>query len=219
MIAPEAPGCVSLFAAPPPGLHWGAADFPDGARSVQDEAEKDQRWSRLMAAAQDGDRAAYERLLREIVPYIRAIAFSRHRTPDRVEEVVQDVLLSLHRVRHTYDPARPFRHWLAMIARRRSIDALRRRGRAEAFEIADDTAYETFPDPGANRVAEMHAATEGLSEAIAGLTEPQREAIELLKLRELSLAEASAVSGRSVAALKVNVHRAIKSLRKRLQGG
>jgi RNA polymerase sigma-70 factor (ECF subfamily) len=171
-----------------------------------------------MAAAQDGDRAAYDRLLREIVPYIRAVVVPQHRRPDRVEDVVQDVLLAVHRVRHTYDPARPFRHWLAMIARRRSIDALRRRGRAEAHEVADDTAYETFVDPGANRPTEVYAATEGLGDAIAGLTPPQRQAVELLKLRELSLAEASAASGRSIAALKVNVHRAIKSLRKRLQG-
>jgi RNA polymerase sigma factor (sigma-70 family) len=183
------------------------------------ETERDERWSRLMAAAQDGDRAAYERLLREVVPYVRAVVFPQHRRPDRVEEVVQDVLLTVHRVRHTYDPGRPFRHWLAMIARRRSIDALRRRGRTEAHEVADETAYETFADPGANRQAEVYAATEGLSEAIGGLTPPQREAIELLKLRELSLAEASKASGKSIAALKVNVHRAIKSLRKRLQGG
>ena len=184
-----------------------------------DETERDERWSRLMAAAQDGDRAAYERLLREIVPYVRAVVFAQHRRPERVEEVVQDVLLAVHRVRHTYDPSRPFRHWLAMIARRRSIDALLRRGRTEAHEVANETAYETFADPGATRQAEVYAATEGLSEAIGGLTPPQREAIELLKLRELSLAEASQASGKSIAALKVNVHRAIKSLRNRLQGG
>jgi RNA polymerase sigma factor (sigma-70 family) len=171
-----------------------------------------------MAAAQDGDRLAYERLLREIVPFIRAVIFGQHRTADRVEEVVPDVLLTVHRVRHTYDPARPFKRWLATIARRRSIDVLRRFSRTAANEIADETAYETFADPAANKVMEVYAATDGLSEAIAGLPEQQREAIELLKLREMSLAEASKASGRSIAALKVNVHRAIKSLRKRLTG-
>lgn len=185
---------------------------------MEGEAGTDERWSRLMAAAQDGDRVAYARLLGEVVPYIRAIVFAQHRTADRVEEVVQDVLLTIHRVRHTYDPQRPFRHWLAAIARRRSIDALRRLSRTAAVEITDDTAYETFADPAANRATEVYDATDGLSEAIASLPEPQREAIELLKLRELSLKEASQLSGRSVGALKVNVHRAIKSLRKRLAG-
>ena len=185
---------------------------------MQDEVEIDQRWSRLMAAAQDGDRGAYVRLLRDILPFIRAVVSRQHRTPDRIEEVVQDVLLSVHRVRHTYDPARPFRHWLAMIARRRSIDALRRRTRLAAFEISDDTAYETFADPAANKAQEVYVAVDGLSEAVATLPAQQREAIELLKLREMSLIEASSASGRSVAALKVNVHRAIKSLRKRMTG-
>lgn len=183
-----------------------------------DEAETERRWRQLMTAAQDGDRAAYERLLRDILPFLRALVSSQHRARDRVEEVVQEVLLTVHRVRHTYDPARPFRPWLAAIARRRSIDALRRRFRTEMHEVSDETAYETFADPAANRPMEVSAATEGLGEAIAGLSPPQREAIELLKLRELSLAEASDLSGKSIAALKVNVHRAIKSLRKRLQG-
>lgn len=183
------------------------------------EADNEGRWSRLMANAQDGDRTAYDRLLREIVPFIEALIAREQRAPDRAQECVQDVLLTVHRVRHTYDPSRPFKPWLAAIARRRSIDLLRRQGRRSAREVSDDKAYETFADPQANRGVEVYAATEGLSEAISSLPQQQREAVELLKLRELSLAEASQASGRSVAALKVNVHRAIKSLRRRLKGG
>jgi RNA polymerase sigma-70 factor (ECF subfamily) len=178
----------------------------------------DQDWSRKMAAAQDGDRAAYDQLLREILPFLRAVVASQHRRPDRIEDVVQDVLLTIHRVRHTYDPARPIRPWLAAIARRRSIDALRRRGRTDAMEVADDLAYETFADPAANRELEAAQNTAGLSGAIAGLPASQREAVELLKLKELSLAEASRASGKSTTALKVNVHRAIKALRAQLTG-
>ena len=182
------------------------------------EADNEQRWSRLMASAQDGDRTAYERLLREIVPFVEALIACEQRAHDGAEECVQDVLLTVHRVRHTYDASRPFKPWLAAIARRRSIDLLRRRGRRSALEVSDDKAYETFADPQANRGVEVYAATDGLSEAISGLPQQQREAVELLKLRELSLAEASQVSGRSVSALKVNVHRAIKALRRRLKG-
>jgi RNA polymerase sigma factor (sigma-70 family) len=183
-----------------------------------DETSDRHDWSRLMAAAQEGDRHAYDRLLREIVPFIRAVIQRQHGSAARRDEVVQDVLLTLHRVRHTYDPTRPFTYWLASIARRRSIDALRRLGRTESPEIYDPTAYETFADPQANRTLEVRHATEGLAEAIAELPERQREAVTLLKLRELSLIEASRLSGTSVGALKVNVHRAIKALRKQLGG-
>lgn len=188
--------------------------MPDDTASLAREAE----WSRWMAAAQDGDRAAYERLLKDCLPFLRAIAGRYHGTADRREDVVQDILLTLHRVRHTYDPGRPFSHWLATIASRRSIDALRRRGRTEKNEVFDELAYETFSDPEANREMSVRDETPALREAIATLPEGQREAIELLKLRELSLAEASQLTGKSVGALKVNVHRALKALRTRLKG-
>lgn len=171
-----------------------------------------------MAAAQDGDRKAYETLLRAILPYIRSVVRSLHSRPERAEEVTQEVLLTVHRVRHTYDPARPFRPWLAAIARRRAIDALRRQRRTEIHEIFDEYAYETFADAAANRHAEMPTTAEGLRAAIANLPAQQREAVQLLKLRGLSLAEASAETGKSIAALKVNMHRAVKTLRQRLTG-
>lgn len=171
-----------------------------------------------MAAAQDGDRNAYETLLREILPYVRSVVRSLHDRPERAEEVTQDVLLTVHRVRHTYDPARPFRPWLVAIARRRAIDALRHHRRTETHEISDQYAYETFADAAANRHAEMPTTAEGLRAAIANLPAQQREAVQLLKVRGLSLAEASAETGKSIAALKVNMHRAVKTLRQRLTG-
>jgi RNA polymerase sigma factor (sigma-70 family) len=189
-----------------------------GVRHLVDDTDMEERWRGLMKAAQDGNRSAYDRLLREVVPFVRAVAMRRHGAVDWAEDAVQDVLFTVHRVRHTYDPGRPFKPWLAAITLRRCIDVLRRRGRTAANEISNDIAYETFADPGANRAMEVYAATDGLGEAIAGLPAQQREAVELLKLQEMSLAEASEASGRSVGALKVNVHRAIKSLRMRLIG-
>lgn len=177
------------------------------------------RWAGLMTSAQDGNQADYARLLKEIVPMVRAVVAHHHRRADRVDDVVQDVLLTLHRIRHTYDPGRPFMPWLVAVARRRSIDAIRRRTRTETMEIRDDTSYETFADPLANRELEGREATDQLAAALAALPRGQREALELVKLKEMSLVEASAVSGQSVGGLKVNVHRAIKALRAKLKGG
>jgi RNA polymerase sigma-70 factor, ECF subfamily len=186
-------------------------------RAPDHELARDQNWSRLMAAAQDGDRAAYERLLHEILPFIHALAARQHRAPDRIEDVAQEVLLTIHRVRHTYDPSRPFSPWLAAIARRRSIDLLRRRGRIEAAETSNAEAYETFAAPVANRQEAGRDAKATLGRAVAGLPPGQWQALELVKLRELSLADASRLSGKSAGALKVNVHRALKALRARLK--
>ena len=178
--------------------------------------EQDRQWSGWMAKAQDGDSAAYARLLREILPFLRVLARRRCADPDRCEDIVQDVLLTLHRVRRTYDPARPFSPWLAAICHRRSIDALRKRVRRGAHETQDERAYETFADPAANKELEAGDAAQALMAMIADLPPGQREALELVKVKEMSLLEASQASGQSVGALKVSVHRAIKALRLRV---
>ncbi len=174
-------------------------------------------WGRLMAAAQGGDGDSYARLLRSVLPFVRAIIRHHHRAPDRVDDVVQDVLLCVHRVRHTYDPGRSFSNWIGAIAHRRSVDALRRRVRIEKNETASD-GYETFADPQANSDIESQDNKAVLAEAMSALPAGQRRAVELLRLRELSLAEAARESGQSEGALKVSLHRAIQSLRNVLIG-
>jgi RNA polymerase sigma-70 factor (ECF subfamily) len=124
--------------------------------------------------------------------------------------------MALHAVRHTYDSSRPFAPWLAAIARHRLVDAYRKRARIARNKTAVPELPETFFPTHTN--AEMRAAAdpELLLRAIAALPTGQRQAVELLKLRELSLKEAEVVSGMSIAALKVAVHRAVKTLRQRL---
>ncbi|MGH8232028.1 MAG: sigma-70 family RNA polymerase sigma factor [Steroidobacteraceae bacterium] len=179
---------------------------------------RDQAWTELMRAAQAGDRVAYERLLREITPMIRSLVRRHCRNRADIEEMVQDTLLTVHRVRHTYDPARPFGPWLAAIAWRRSIDALRRRVRVAKYETAELGAYETFADAAANSDMEAVRSVEEVEELLRLLPPRQRQALEAVKLRQMSLLEASAASGQSVAALKVNTHRALKALRGLIAG-
>ncbi|MBA7466473.1 hypothetical protein ES707_01657 [subsurface metagenome] len=93
-------------------------------------AVSDPDWDTLMACAQEGDRAAYHRLLQGITLHLRSLAARWHRDLGDVEDAVQDVLLAVHSIRHTYDPARPFAPWLVAIANRRFIDRLRRQGGA-----------------------------------------------------------------------------------------
>jgi RNA polymerase sigma-70 factor (ECF subfamily) len=173
---------------------------------------RDADWVQLMRAAQEGDRRCYERLLREVTPFVRALARRHCRNPADVEEMVQDTLLTVHRVRHTYDPARPFSPWLAAIATRRIIDLVRKRVRVSRHETSDSD-YETFAVAAANGDVELVRSEQEVTQLLATLPARQRQALETLKLKEMTLVEASAVSGQSISALKVNVHRALKSLR------
>jgi RNA polymerase sigma-70 factor (ECF subfamily) len=167
-----------------------------------------------MEAAQDGDQAAYASLLREIMPLLRERVRRVWRTSQDVDDIVQDVLLSLHAVRHTYDPTRPFVPWLLSIARRRIADAARRSSRRWRHETIADVLPETLPEAGAKIEQEARDDRAVIQQAVAGLTPGQREAIEMIKLQGLSLKEASALSGRSVSSLKLHVHRALKTLRR-----
>jgi RNA polymerase sigma-70 factor (ECF subfamily) len=174
-------------------------------------------WSIMMARAQLGDRDAYRRLLSAIVPYVRARALVRLYSPEEAEDTVQDILLTIHEARQSYDPARPFGPWLAAIADRRIADRLRRIGRRRKLQeavLASDSASEP-----ARWQDQSVLDGRALDAAIADLTPEQAQAIRLLKLEELSLGEASAQTAQTAGALKAATHRALKALRDRLFDG
>ncbi len=184
-----------------------------GGWSVTRETEG--QWDGWLAAAQGGDTRAYDRLLRDCLPLLRAIARRRIADHAEAEDAVQDTLLTIHRMLATYDPARPARPWIAAIAERRCIDRLRRRGRTSGRENPIDDHAETLAAP-AGVTGEDRVANRQLRAAVAELPESQRTALRLAKLEDLPLAEASARSGLSVGALKVATHRALKTLRRKL---
>ncbi len=175
-------------------------------------------WGAWMVSAQDGDRDAYHALLVGITPYLRAIAQRYLGRCDDAEDAVQEILLVVHDIRHTYERGRPFKPWLSTIAARRCIDLLRRRSRRSAHEFTTDDDLEHFqetsPTPD-ETTARLHDA-QSVHEAVAGLSPKQQEAIRLLHLGEMSLSEASAQSRQSVGSLKVACHRALKTLKQAL---
>ncbi len=186
-----------------------------GRVMVRDDAA-DAEWSALMVAAQAGDKAAYGRLLRECTPLIRRVV-RRGMTPDRVDDVVQDVLFTIHRARHAYDPSRSFSAWVITIAQRRAVDLLRNRGRHDHREVHNPLAYEAFADEVVDRERDglLERGDGTLEAALADLPPRQREAVEALALRQMSLDEAAEATGIKKGALKVSLHRALKSLRER----
>jgi RNA polymerase sigma-70 factor (ECF subfamily) len=159
--------------------------------------------ARLMAMAQTGDRQAYATALAACQSWLRRY-FARRIAPCQLDDLVQDTLLSIHRKLASYDPARPFLPWLAVIARYRWVDHLRRAYRAD--EVALDGDYESFSDePGVT-------ARISLEQMFTGLPAAQVKAIELVKIDGLSVAEAAATCGQSESLIKVNIHRGLKRL-------
>jgi RNA polymerase sigma-70 factor (ECF subfamily) len=108
-------------------------------RSMAQQAN-DPTLERLMQAAQSGDSRAYECLLSDITPRLRRMIQSQRRFlgPDEIEDILQDVLISMHSVRATYDPQRPFMPWLLAITRNRLADGGRKWARRAANEVLVD---------------------------------------------------------------------------------
>lgn len=159
---------------------------------------------RLMVASQAGDKRAYAALLAACGEWLRRY-FAHKIAIDAVDGLVQEVLISIHRKRASYDPSRAFLPWLAAIARYRWIDRLRKQYRHASDELHDDTASVKAED-------EAVIAQVSLDRLMDHLSDKQADAIRLVKIDGLSIREASQKTGQSESALKVNIHRGVKKM-------
>ena len=174
-----------------------------------EEPDREARWRAWMARAQDGDAAAYQRLLVELLPFVRGLVRARLRDDPSVEDVVQEVLLSIHTARHTWRRERALLPWVRAIARNAVIDQARRRSRARARESPVEPAElagEALP-------AEARSLSPGLVRMLQRLPDAQRQAVTWLKLEGLSVAEAARRAGVSEGAIKLRAHRGYRALR------
>ena len=175
-------------------------------RSVQPVGAEDP-WGELMAAAQLGNAGAYTRLLTEVDGWLRRY-YARRLPVSMVEDAAQDTLLTLHARRHTYEPGRPFKAWLAGIARYKWIDRLRALDRDPAVSYAEDMSEDiAIDDHGPAIVSALL-----LRKLLSQLKPAQSEVIRLVKLDGLSVEEASELTGQSVPLVKVNIHRGLAML-------
>lgn len=170
----------------------------------------EEQWSVWLRAAIEGDKAAYERFLVAVTPYLRALAKRRcqqFRTPPgEVEDVVQEVLLAIHLKRGTWDPTRPVGPWLAIIVRNKMIDSLRRRGRHVTIPIDDvvDTLV-AVDQPDAFAVMDAERLVERLGHS-------QREIVRSVSINGQGIRETAARLEMTEGAVRVALHRALKTL-------
>ena len=156
-----------------------------------------------MIAAQEGHGGAYQRLLTEIVDWLRQY-FQRRLPHGDVDDAVQETLLAVHRRRHTYDPRYPLGVWLAAIAKRKWVDQLRIIGRRPTEELPEGLAV------GDHEAAVTSASV--LTRLLGELRPAQAQAIMLVKVQGYSIEEASRETGQSLSAVKMNIHRGLARL-------
>jgi RNA polymerase sigma-70 factor (ECF subfamily) len=168
------------------------------------------RLRELLIRALDGDQTAYRHFLAELGSLLRGFIqrqLARLNRPDSdIEDIVQEALLAIHGRRHTYDRDVPVTAWAYAIARYKLIDFLR----SSEYRVQDlplDEIEELVGEDG-TRVQTLFDVRKALSK----LPERLRTPTELTKIEGLTAAEAAAKTGMSEAAIKVNVHRALKAM-------
>ncbi len=167
-------------------------------------------WADLMRAANAGDGAAYQRLLRELAPVLRASArrgLARAGMPAAdAEDVVQETLLAIHLKRHSWDATLPIGPWLSAIVRNKLIDMLRRRARHVAVPIEDVSdflvAEEAPPDRGVH----------GIDRYVDTLPERQRDVVRSISVDGASIGDTARKLAMTEGAVRVALHRGLARL-------
>ena len=169
----------------------------------------------LMKRLQEGDPGAfqilYERHHRPVFGFLARSVRDRQ----TAEDLLQETFLRVFASRQAYRPLAPFRAWLYTIARHLVVDQMRRAGPSAAL-IEDSSEDVADPQASALERAEAQGLGERLERAVARLPPVQREVVLLSRMGGLTHEEISRVTGASPEAVRVALHRALRTLRDRL---
>lgn len=168
----------------------------------------------LMRRSRDGDKASYARLLRETARLLRPFLARRLSFESEVDDVLQEILISIHKARHTYDGKRPYKPWMYAIAKFRLQDYLRahyadRLRQAEDFSDLENILSED--------VTEAAISYESISGEILKLPAKQAQILQLMHQEGYTSKEVATKLGMTESAVKVAAHRAYKVLRQKLE--
>lgn len=142
----------------------------------------------MSLVAQAQDRAAFVQLFERYAGRVKAFLIKGGAPPDQADEAAQDVMVSLWRRAGQYDPAKAsVATWIYAIARNRRIDMIRRQARPAPDP--EDPLFQPDPEPDPADSAAAAARDARVREALAGLSEDQREVVRLAFYGGLTQAE------------------------------
>ena len=161
-----------------------------------------------------GDQHAYATLLRKTAQLLRPFLTKRLSFSNEVDDLMQEILISIHKARHTYDGNRPYKPWAYAIAKFRLQDFLRAHYADQLRHSVDfDELEETLED----YVTESGLSYESISGEVQKLPEKQAAILQLMHQEGYTAKEVAEKMGMNESAVKVAAHRAYKVLRKRLE--
>lgn len=170
--------------------------------------------TRKLLAGLAGDGAAYADFLSQLSPILRRVIGRKIPMGD-VEDVLQEVLISIHKARHTYDGERPLMPWVMAIAKFRVSDHLRKTYSEMRHQRVDIADYENVLEA----VTEPPGESESINEMLEGVAEREKKILSLMHVEGYTAKQVGTQLGMKESAVKVAAHRAIKKIRERLGNG
>jgi RNA polymerase sigma-70 factor (ECF subfamily) len=172
------------------------------------------KFAALMRQSLDGDKRAYAELLQETSRFLRPFLAKRLSFTNEVDDLLQEILISIHKARHTYDGNRPYKPWVYAIAQFRLSDYLRSHYSdqlRQALEISE--VENNLPE----NVTETTLSYESISGEIQKLPQKQAMILQLMHQEGYTAREVAEKMGMNESAVKVAAHRAYKVLREKLE--
>jgi RNA polymerase sigma-70 factor (ECF subfamily) len=157
----------------------------------------------LVKAALSGERDCFARLYEMYAPMVHGILLARVPRGE-VDDLVQDIFLHALRKLPTLRDAAAFGPWIGMIARNRAMDFYR--SSRETVEVTEEMAVSRTPNRTAREILDL----------ICGLPEAYRETLVLRFVEGMTGPEIASRTGLTPASVRVNLHRGMKLLRKKM---
>ena len=168
----------------------------------------------LMRLALAGDQGAYAALLQETSRMLRPFLAKRLNDASEADDLLQEILISLHKARHTYDGKRPYKPWVYAIAKFRLLDHFRAHYSDELRRAEDLSELEEILQ---ENVTETVISYESISREVQKLPEKQATILRLMHQEGYTAKEVAEKTGMNESAVKVAAHRAYKVLKQRLE--
>ncbi len=175
------------------------------------DVSQNELWKDLAIKAQSGDKRAYTALLTDILPFIKSRIAGGLSNPDWVDDIAQEVLISVHKSLNSYSPDRPFKPWLNAIIQFRRTDLLRKYYRDKKTKERSKENIDIF---GQNVTFQTTSGElKDIEKAIASLPAKQQKIFRMIKVEGYSAKEVASEMDMSVSAVKVAAHRTTNKLK------
>ena len=165
----------------------------------------------LMKKAASGDSASYNEALKLIASMLRGYVSKRINNQQEVDDILQEILISIHKAWHTYDGTRPIMPWIFAITKFRMADHFRK-----IYGSPQNIPLENLPEIEDENVTTSLSFYESIEKDIENLPGKQPAILKLMHSEGCTSKEVADRLGMNEPAVRVAAFRAYKILRKKL---